>query len=179
MIDLETGGLKAGCPVLAIGACSFDSSEKFYQKISLDSCLSAGLKILPETMAWWDKQDPRAREEAFSGTKDLVMVLGEFSDWFIGLQRTKGDIYIWGNGADFDLPILSAAYQAVEMKEPWKPYNGRCYRTLKNLFYDVKPDKFEGIKHTALADAEFQAAHALKILKARKANSPMRTTYTD
>ena len=168
MIDLETGGLKAGCPVLAIGACSFDSSEKFYEKISLASCQSAGLVILPATMDWWAKQDPRAKAEAFSGTKDLQLVLGEFSDWFLSVERRQGTCYVWGNGADFDLPILSKAYEVCGMKEPWKAFNGRCYRTLKNLFYDVKPDAFEGIKHTAIADAEFQAAHALKILRSRR-----------
>ena len=170
MIDLETTGVSAGCCILSIGACSLDEKYKFYKKISLDSCYAKGLLDSPETMAWWGRQTAGARMEAFSGTTSLLEVLGEFSDWFHRTERIAGEAFIWGNGADFDLPILKAAYKACEMKEPWKPFNGRCYRTLKNLPENkqILADKFEGVKHSALDDAVFQARHMLKILRNKK-----------
>lgn len=167
MIDLETMGVSAGCAILSIGAVTLDEKHKFYAKICLDSCSPAGLKIDLDTIAWWQKQSKEARGEAFSGTKDLVLVLGEFADWFRMVEKLEGTAFLWGNGADFDLPILGAAYEAVGMKKPWKPFNGRCYRTIKNWarFKDITPDPFEGVKHNALADAIFQARHLIKILR--------------
>jgi hypothetical protein len=165
MVDLETTGTKAGCGVLAIGACSLDGTHTFYEKIDHLSCLSAGLVDDPSTLKWWSKQEILAREEAFSGTKNLVMVLGQFADFLRSLPSPKKTIFVWGNGADFDLPILAAAYQAVGMEVPWEPFNGRCYRTLKNLYKSIPMRKFEGLKHSALADARNQAMHAHEILR--------------
>jgi exodeoxyribonuclease VIII len=80
------------------------------------------------------------------------------------------DFLVWGNGADFDLPILSAAYVAAGFGgPPWKPYNGRCYRTLKNLRPDVPRPERRGTAHNALDDAVFQAEHAIALLAALRA----------
>lgn len=172
MVDLETTGVSAGCSILSIGAVSLDEKFKFYEKIDIKSCHTAGLKDFHGTMAWWNTQDSEARMEAFSGTQELITVLGAFSDWFKSVERHTGgaEVFIWGNGADFDLPILKKAYEAVGMKEPWKPFNGRCYRTLKNLKEnkEIKTDKFDGMKHSALDDAIHQARHMRKILRSKK-----------
>lgn len=165
MLDLETTGTRPGCCILSIGACTFDEKATFYETISHSSCISLSLKDSPDTMAWWSRQAPIARMEAFSGTNDLIAVLGKFSDWY---KQRLGTKFIWGNGADFDLPILVACYDAIGMKQPWAPYNGRCYRTLKNLFKDIPIAKFEGIRHNALDDARMQSRHALAILRERK-----------
>lgn len=165
MIDLETVGTSAGCGILSIGACTFNHSHTFYKKIDLESCKLIGLTEDQDTMAWWRKQDPEAKREAFSGTNSIVEVLGNFSDWFRRLPGDADKIFVWGNGADFDLPILAAAYAAAKMQKPWKPFNGRCYRTLKNLYFSVKMQPFDGMKHNALADAKNQASHARNILR--------------
>lgn len=164
MIDLETCGIRAGCTVLSIGASSFNQVHSFYNKIDPISSKERGLIEDPSTMQWWDRQKPEARIEAFSGTRTVEQALGEFSDWLRGIGK-KEDIFVWGNGADFDLPILAAVYAKVGMDLPWAPFNGRCYRTLKNLYKDVKAPIFEGMKHNALYDARYQAQHAYMILK--------------
>jgi hypothetical protein len=162
MLDLETLGVRAGCGIIAVGACTFpDTENQFYEKILPADNITHGLQEDPNTMAWWSKQSQAAREESFSGTKKLIEVLGAFADW---CRRQGTDITVWGNGADFDLPILIAAYHAVGMKQPWRPYNGRCYRTLKNLHPTFKAEDFKGEKHTALADAIHQAKHATMLL---------------
>ncbi|EKD22463.1 MAG: putative endodeoxyribonuclease [uncultured bacterium] len=173
MVDLETTGVSAGCGILSIGACTMDEEEKFYEKIDIKSCREHGLKDLPATINWWSMQSAEARMEAFSGSMELIAVLGDFADWFRRVERRKGkegEAFIWGNGADFDLPILKAAYEICDMKVPWKPYNGRCFRTLKNLPMnkEVKMDKFEGMKHNALDDAIYQSRHMMKILRFMK-----------
>ena len=167
MLDLETTGVSAGCCVLSIGATTLDLSAGFYKRISLESSTAAGLTTLPSTMAWWDKQSEEARDEAFSGTEVLPHVLLDFAAWFRLIGSTAK---IWGNGADFDLPILAAAYEACKIEKPWKPYNGRCYRTLKNLHSDVPLNSFRGVKHNALEDAKNQAIHLMKIVNAKGLN---------
>lgn len=165
MIDLETTGVEPGCCILSIGATTFDLKENFYVKILHQSCKDIGLVDDPATLSWWSKQDPVARETAFSGETRISDALGKFYDWFNRLGDSK-TTFIWGNGADFDIPILAEAYSAARMKKPWKPYNGRCYRTLKNLYKGITPGEFRGTKHDALADAINQASHAYAILKA-------------
>jgi len=163
MVDLETCGTSAGCIILTIGACTFDQEHKFYTRISERDSEQQGFWRDPSTMAWWNKQDYGVRDEAFSGTVEVIKALGQFSDFLLSLKKQYKNVYIWGNGADFDLPILAHYYHAIDMKIPWEPYNGRCYRTLKNLYKDIKIGENKG-KHNALFDAVAQAAHARRIL---------------
>jgi exodeoxyribonuclease VIII len=165
MVDLETTGIAAGCGILSIGACTFDGSEEFYERISPASSRAEGFVDNMDTLRWWNRQDFRMKEEAFGGTKSVMEVLYAFHDWFRLLDKDHKNIYIWGNGADFDLPILAAYYQKMDRPLPWAPYNGRCFRTLKNLLPHVKPPARVAGKHHALEDAIFQASHARLLLQ--------------
>ena len=53
------------------------------------------------------------------------------------------------------------------MPIPWKPYNGRCFRTIKNIHAEIIPNAFRGMKHNALEDAKNQAVHLVKIRNAK------------
>ena len=163
MLDLETTGVNPGCGILSIGACTFDLSYQFYQRISPEDS-NLFLKDEIDTLRWWNKQNPATRQEAFGGTKSLLLVLCEFEDWFSQLPAARTDINIWSNGADFDLPILKAAYMIFDKEVPWAPYSGRCHRTLKNLLPHVKAPT-NANKHNALEDAISQARHAVSILQ--------------
>ena len=165
MLDLETTGVSAGCGILSIGACTLDLNNEFYQKISLASCYDKGLKDLPSTLNWWESQDSAVKAEAFSGTLYLQDVLINFAMWLEKLGEKQ--VKVWGNGADFDLPILGAAYLACGMPIPWEPYNGRCFRTVKNIHAEIIPNAFRGMKHNALQDAKNQAIHLVKIKNAK------------
>jgi len=169
MIDLETTGRSAGCGILSIGAVMFNSSgtgDTFYSVIYLPSCDRAGLVPNLETMGWWNSQSAEARkvlEEAKKKKSSVPLhdALCAFSSWLPPASR------VHGNGADFDLPILGYAYEAEGLPLPWKPFNGRCFRTLKNLYKDVKQPKRVGTHHNALDDAIFQAKYAIAIVKAK------------
>jgi hypothetical protein len=162
MLDIETTGKRAGCPVLSIGATSFDLLNDFYCTISYEDCLAHGLLTDQSTMAWWLEQDKEAYTEAFSGTLSLRDALHQFSTWFHNLpEETK---YIWGNGAAFDMPVLEAAYAACNLAIPWDFRNVRCYRTLKNLYPHIQLPRDGWTEHHALADAKYQAIHAGVIL---------------
>ena len=173
MVDLETLGTVPGCGVLSIGAVAFDPysdseelGDKFYLVVDRRSCAKAGLKEDPDTLAWWHRQSPAAQQVLSDAqdpkvAKQLTVALGDFNKFLPSGAR------VWGNGADFDNPILACAYAAVGLKQGWAPYNGRCYRTLKGL-PGARNVPFErvGTYHNALDDAVSQALHAVRVFKA-------------
>lgn len=166
MIDLETLGTSAGCAILSIGAQTFRSSKSrfYYEKIDpKDSRLYLREDI--ETLRWWNKQDARMKAEAFSGVQDLLPVLDDFAAWLKDISKDPDKLFVWGNGADFDPPILAAAYERFDRPIPWKPWHALCYRTLKELLPQVKAPPRASASHHALEDAIYQAEHAALLLQ--------------
>lgn len=165
MVDLETLGNNSHSVILSIGAVSFDDTgigEEFYVNVDPQSCVNHGLQIDVSTVMWWMKQSDDARKALYkSDTAILVDALTEFTLF----MRRNDAAYVWGNGATFDNVILSNAYKVVGLDTPWKFYNDRCYRTLKNLFPTVEQPADIGTAHNALDDARWQALHAVNILQ--------------
>lgn len=172
MVDLETVGVVPGCAIFAIGAVAFSEEglgQEFYTVVNLPSCESEGLYPEAKTLAWWDQQNDDARavlEEARTGGALLADAMAEFSLYLSGFGID--DVKVWGNGADFDNAILACCYEAVCDEPPWKPWNNRCYRTLKNLVKGPKLQRI-GTYHNALDDAKSQALHAIELMKCLKA----------
>lgn len=167
MIDMETLGTTADAVILSIGAVKFNletgkiDDEGFYRSVSVESNLDLGRRISEDTLIWWFNQGPEAQGVYHEEKIDLDTALVELSDW-IG----AGDFNPWSNGADFDLPMLQHAYTQLKVETPWKFWNNRCFRTLKNL-PGAKAIKvpFAGVQHNALADAHHQAVWACEIHK--------------
>lgn len=172
MLDLETLGTKPGCIILSIGAVVFSPKyglgAEFNRIISTKSCVAAGLISEADTVAWWGRQEPKAKEvlaqARCEAAWDLRRTLADFA-LFIAANGGKVDARIWGNGSDFDNVILAHAYAAVNAPLPWKYYRNRCYRTLKSFAPALTADEREGVHHDALADAKHQARHAIKLLQ--------------
>lgn len=167
MLDLETLGTSPGCGILTIGAQTFRTpgrSRFYYEKIDPASS-RLYLRENIETLRWWNNQDRRMKEEAFSGTAELPAVLDDFAAWLKDLSKDPQKVFIWGNGADFDPPILAAAYERLDRPIPWKPYHALCYRTLKELLPQVKAPPRASNSHHALEDAIYQAEHATLLLQ--------------
>lgn len=173
MNDLETMDTIASAIILSIGAVMFDkegmSSSTFYTVVNYQSCVELGLTESASTRDFWNKQkvqSPEAYEvvrkaEAGEGV-DIREALTDFSNWF---KDTSRDGRLWGNGADFDNPILSYAYTKAGIAIPWSQWNGRCYRTIKSTFNGIKAVR-QGTYHNALDDAKTQAAHLIEIANA-------------
>lgn len=163
MLDLETMGTNNNAAIIAIGAVAFDFEgnlgEEFYWTVWLDSSVKAGGVIDASTVLWWMQQSDEARKEFAHGALDEKYVLEKLTDY---LNRYD-DVKIWGNGASFDNVILANAYRRNDLNIPWKYYNDRCYRTMKNLAPHIKMER-EGTHHNALADAISQAKHLQRIL---------------
>lgn len=160
MIDFETLSTHPNAAVLSLGAVAFTkeglTGEEFYVNIDGDDCISLGLHVLQATVDWWAKQSQEAKDALEVDKKPLIYALTEFSHWV----RIVSGSHLWGNGADFDNPIMKSCYEAIDADMPFKPFNGRCYRTIKNIPGMPKMQRV-GTHHNALHDARNQATHLL------------------
>lgn len=163
MIDNETLDLIPSSKIVSIGAVIFDprygriSDETFY--VELDHKAQKNRTSDKSTVDWWKKQKPEIKK-ALRGTMLLEDALEELS-WFV-----PDDCKVWGNGATFDISMLENAYRASGMLEPWKFWNVRDVRTIKDM-YESKRGGWErasgGDKHNALYDAQVQARMVIKM----------------
>ena len=166
MIDIETMGTAPGSAIVSLGAVVFDPlagtlGETFYQVTSLDSCLEAGLTTEAGTILWWMQQSDAARAQLTApDAQPLIPALSDFTSWW----QHQGGQFIWGHGANFDEPLLSAAYRAVGAAPPWKFWDARCTRTIFALTGE-RPDRAKGTHHNALDDAKAQAEAVCRAYK--------------
>jgi len=163
MIDFETLSTNPNAAVLSLGAVAFTrlglTDEEFYVNIDGEDCKRLGLHESASTVAWWAKQSQEAKDALEVDKQTLLDAMSKFSAWV----RQVGGTHVWGNGADFDNPILKSCYEAIEADTPFKPYNGRCYRTIKSIPNTPKMQRRIGTHHNALDDAKSQALHILEI----------------
>ena len=180
MLDLETMGNGPCAAIIAVGAVAFDGvsqrgvrtvhQNKFYEVVSLESAMAAGGVVDASTILWWMEQSESARSaftgDAASRAKPLPEVLAAFSRWLNDVSWGYPDkVRVWGCGAAFDNVILRSAYRAVHSPAPWKHWNDRCYRTIRELRPDIQLSRI-GTHHNARDDAESQAIHLMKIFEA-------------
>lgn len=178
VIDLETLDTKPSAAVIAVGAAAVipDSRKTylFYYPVTLDSNLKVGRTINGDTFGWWMRlvaQSPEAAKlmetVSLSGEENihygLEHMLIKFFDWLHNLVEDKSNLYVWGNGADFDIAILNSAFAGCGLDIPWYYGNVRCLRTLRFVsgFHDKWPDYYDMVKpmvpHHAMYDALAEA----------------------
>lgn len=164
MIDIETMGVTPDSAIVSIGAVVFDprynvvTGKTFYRELDWES---QGRKIDKETQKWWVGRAPEAKA-ALDGLDDLSEVLEELASW---LPR---DAKPWGNGSTFDISFLEHAYLQAGIEIPWKFYNIRDCRTIKDMYESARggyEKKSGGTLHHALDDAKFQAKYVCEMWK--------------
>lgn len=170
MVDLETLGTIPGSIVVSIGAVFFDEMEVaewgFYRAISRAASENFKLTANPLTEAWWEEQSEEARKVLTDPAAiSPRTALEHFNDW-LSANADPTEIRMWGNGANFDNPLLAVLYDRVMLKPSYKFYNERCYRTVKNQYPDIKLQR-TGTYHNALDDARCQAKHLVEICQKR------------
>jgi hypothetical protein len=157
MVDLETWGIKPGSAIRSIGGRVFDPAsntvgEGFYANVSRASCEARGLKVDPETEAYWSRQSEAARAAPIPDQLDVYEVVNGFTSWW----REQRGLMFWAHSPNFDESLLQAVYGACGLVAPWRYWNTRCTRTIYDLA-NVKPDRAVGTHHHALDDATVQA----------------------
>jgi len=138
MVDLETMARATNSVICSIGAVKF----------SVDAGIIDTFRNQPKEVL----------ESLRKDTLPLKDALINFSKWYGSVSLPT-----WGNSVAFDNVILQSAYEAVGINRPWKHWEDRCYRTMKNIIV-IEPDVREGTHHNALDDAIYQTKHLLKIL---------------
>ena len=173
MIDLETLGTVPGCAIVSIGAVAFNEFGMheigFYRAIQIPEWDTPGdtpdgLHKDAGTIKWWKDQSPAALKVFHEGRFSTRSAISELARYIAEFGKPR----VWGNGADFDNPIIAVAAHKVGLspKDVWAGYNGRCYRTVKNQFKDIKLARV-GTYHNALDDARSQAQHLVDICRQR------------
>jgi hypothetical protein len=165
MLDLETYGTKPGSIILSIGAVTFDMNglyEEFYEVIDLKASKAWGFTEDFNTVKWWSKQSQAARKAVFEA--ETTVLPNSATHSFAAWVKQVGGISIWGNGADFDLPLLQAYFDKTGTLWPVAFYNHRCFRTLKTMCPPQEIAKNEEA-HNALADAKWQAEYTIACLQ--------------
>jgi len=165
MADFETWSTLPNAAPRSLGAVCFTkdglTGEEFYVNIDEADVREKGLHFLESTIKWWSEQSEEARQVLEVEPNSLLDALTKFSRWL----RETGGSYLYGNGADFDNPILKMCYEAIDADFPFEPYNGRCYRTIKCFEGVPSMARRHGTHHNALDDAKSQAIHLLEIRK--------------
>jgi hypothetical protein len=175
MVDIETLGNKVDSVMLSISAVQFneitgETGSEFHMDISPESCIEAGLKMNPDTVMWWFKQNEEARMkmvEVYEGNSmyQLATVLDEFNNW-INNNFDEDEVELWGNSNRFDLGIICKSMDAVGVKPIWKHWNEKDVRTLSGIIPRFKKEEvFTGVKHYGIDDCKFQIAYCSKVMK--------------
>jgi len=176
MIDLETLDTAPTAVILSITAVPFNINngeiyvdDIYSESVDIDSSLKRGFTIKGSTFTWWLMQSKEAREIVCKGQEhahDIEFIIDDFSIWYDSLKNKYGEnIYIWGNGSDFDVATLRNAYNVILGYEP--PFDFRKIqdlRTMVRLAPEIKENmKFEGIEHNPIYDCKHQIKYLTKI----------------
>lgn len=160
MIDLETLGTTPDSAFISLGACVFDpSTGSIGKEFSMNfewSSACEGRVIDPQTVRWWLTQSKEAQNSLFSlPDHGFVGGLWAFQRWF----RDYGGVP-WSNGATFDIVMMEHAFRQHDIPCPWKHWDIRDTRTLESLSkVNRKSIVREGVHHSALDDAKYQAKY--------------------
>lgn len=167
MVDIETMGLTTDSAIVAIGAITFDPlsgkfGRTFYRELAWRD--QDDREKDPDTYAFWMKQSPAARK-CLDGTADLYDTLEEFAAWL------PAGCTMWGNGPEFDMAMLTHAYQQVLIPIPWAFYRIQSCRTMMLLWEtmtgctDPINKGMKGTTHNALDDAKNQAKEVSRMYR--------------
>lgn len=193
MLDLKTRGTQPGCQILSIGAQVFDprgeglggfelglehfhgtSMHALYMTLQIVPQAEAGLTTAPQTDAWWDRQDPLLRAEAYSERVDPLRAVLTLEQWILNLRYAAGlvghdtdGLFLWAHGKEFDPAILEEARQrlraAVDLPAGGPLWDFRNLLDTRTMLWasglgmgSVSPE--QGYRrHHALAEARQQA----------------------
>ena len=167
MIDLETMGIKATAPIVAIGAAVFNPEtgeigKTFYQRVDLESAVEQGAIIEANTVKWWLRRNAAARSEiTVEDNSHIDIAIHNLSCFFISQGNEP---IVWANGASFDFTILRAAIARSSSSNLhfWNYWNEQDVRTILSSaeWLGINPNDhitFDGVKHHAMYDAIHQA----------------------
>lgn len=160
IIDIETLGTEPGATILEIGAWSGANGLN----LLIDPNSHQG-KIELGTMLWWATVPDKAAKENVFGENEKRLTLEAAIDRLNQFIEEIEPDYFWGNSPDFDFGHLAYWYKHFNKKIPWKYYQLRDVRTIKDFLTQEKLDELKarapvrvgGCLHMADCDARYEA----------------------
>jgi hypothetical protein len=167
MVDIETLGTAMDATVIAIGVALFNPEAVAIgpQFCYLPALECQGGTVSPDTLHWWLKTNQGLLGKYIEQSPEV----GTPFDWRDISVNLANLIYgyevdtIWANGIDFDIPILSAAFERTKVDNPLETFNYKQRRDMRqwklaaSLAGWLEPERpKELVAHDALADAVWQ-----------------------
>lgn len=172
MLDVECMGNGQNGALVGIGAVFFDEQSgqlgaEFYRAINLATAVRRGGEMEAATVTWWLGQADAARNAIRFNCYDIDEALADFVAF---AQRNAGidELRVWGCSPSFDCDKVASALKRSNLEPPWRYWNERCYRTIRERNRSIAEDERPDL-HNALSDAKHQAGHLIKIRKAAHA----------
>lgn len=164
MIDLETLDLIPTAKIVSIGAAIFDPrynaiGDRFYAELAYKAQKDRTHNA--DTVSWWKRQSAECRKQ-LQGKTPLKSALIDLKSFL------PNDCKVWGCGPTFDISILEDAYRSFEIEVPWKFWNVRDVRTIRDIYENSRGGwgKSAGVvTHNAMEDAQRQAEEVNKLWK--------------
>ena len=185
MVDIESLGIKAGAPVVTIGATLFDpyacdSGEELMRRsllirVDVSDAIDLADHVSGGTLRWWFEQkdaaikalvgdDAISMKEACRRLYDYCHDRGAYMNdrEFEGITEFPKTNRYWAKDPDFDMRLMEYFYEhpKVNMKMPWAFWSNRSVRTVQDLAWPdgIRPDfEVPGTAHDARWDAVTQA----------------------
>lgn len=169
MVDFETLDTLPTSAVLSVAIVPFTldgqifADQSFYSNISLNDCIKHGLTIDESTFMWWLSMSESARLAITSReSQSLSDLFAAIDVWVTTIkQRFKTDkLFIWGNGASFDLAIMRNACSKTSTKWMFLPSAEQDVRTVVRFKPEVKKTLlYQGVQHDPVFDCIHQCKY--------------------
>lgn len=169
MIDIETLSTAKNAVVLSIGAVHFDPKtsvivDEFYKELRLSD--QANRKVDIGTVQWWMKQVAEHPERASIFEQSDINKHCPVRNALILLRDFLGDEKkcVWACDPDFDLDILATLYADYDLTVPWKYYEPKSVRTVREIakMHHIGLPEF-GKTHNALDDCKRQIEEIMEL----------------
>lgn len=178
-IDLETLDTSPRALITSIGIVGFNRKTG---NVGIASELHVSIlsqlfrrKISLSTVLWWMKQSKEAKKAFWKGQRNSIPLRHAMKllDFRMSMNCHK-DAKVWTNGPEFDCAILEDIHSnsVLFLKLPWKHWQNESVRSMRTVYKHITGKKlddaveFEGVKHSAGADATHQARLVIEAFKA-------------
>lgn len=183
-IDTETLSKSANGVVLSLSIVPFDFEE---EGVTFKKLLKRGInlkmsvkeqvkthkrKLCPETMDWWAKQSPEARQILKASPDDLTIdeTLDAFESFLKDNGYEKKHSWLFARGTVFDFAKLETMYENVDREIPYQYNMVNDLRTMVNCFTGVKDGRYDTdgnrdgfVHHNSLHDAASDSMTMIEI----------------
>lgn len=163
MLDLETLATTPDAVVLSIGAVEFNPFtgqilSDFYHILRLED--QSHRKVNPDTVIWWVENLNEKNKDVFTQqqktpVRNALLLLSNY----LGDEKKA----IWACDPDFDCAILANLYAEYHLPCPWKYYEPKSVRTVRELakLHNISLEK-TAVAHNALDDCKEQVKDIAK-----------------